>query len=73
MTTKTQTNDKGRRTTMVPVNTMEEIPGLGEQEREALRTSLKEAEARANAGEAIDYDPNTFKDRLLSIHRGGKR
>ena len=73
MTTKTETNDKRRRTTMVPVTTMEEIPVLGEEERAALLTSLKEAEARAKAGEAIDYDPKTFKDRLRGIYRGAKR
>ena len=73
MTTKTGMNDKRGRTTMVPVTTMEEIPVLGEDERAALLTSLKEAEARAKAGEAIDYDPKTFKDRLRAIYRGAKR
>jgi len=73
MTTKTGTNDKGRRTTMVPVTTMEEIPVLGEEERAALLTSLKEAEARAKAGDAVDYDPKTFKHRLHGIYRGAKR
>ena len=58
---------------MVPVTTMEEIPVLREEERSALLTSLKEAEARAKAGEAIDYDAKTFKDRLRGIYRGAKR
>jgi hypothetical protein len=73
MTNKTATTDKRRRTTMVPVTTMEEIPVLSEQERAELLTSLKEAEARAAAGEATDYDPATFKDRLIGIYRGGKQ
>jgi hypothetical protein len=52
---------------------MEEIPVLSETERGELLTSLKEAEARAVAGEASDYDPATFKDRLIGIYRGGKQ
>jgi len=66
------TKDK-RRTTMVPVTTMEEIPVLSDQERAELRTSLEQAEARVKSGEAIDYDPKTFKDRLIGIFRAAKR
>ena len=72
MTNKTATRDKRRRTTMVPVTTMEEIPVLSEQERAELLNSLKEADVRAAAGEATDYDPATFKDRLIGIYRSGK-
>ena len=75
MASKTATSDKRRRTTMVPVTTMEEIPVLSDQERAELTTSLKEAEARVKAGKAgkaIDYDPKTFKDRLVGIYRGGE-
>jgi hypothetical protein len=35
-----------------------------------LLKSLKDAEARAKAGEAVDYDPETFRARLLAIYRG---
>ena len=73
MTSKTATRDKRRRTTMVPVTTMEEIPVLSGKERAQLTTSLKEAAARIKAGKAIDYDPKTFKDRLVGIYRGDKR
>ena len=74
MTNKTATKEtKRRRTTMVPVTTMEEIPVLSDQERAELTTSLKQADARVKAGKVIDYDPNTFKDRLIGIYRGGKR
>jgi len=73
MASKTATSDKRRRTTMVPVTTMEEIPVLSNKERAELTTSLKEAEARVKAGKAIDYDPKTFKDRLIGIYRGAKR
>jgi hypothetical protein len=73
MSSKTASGDKSRRTTMVPVTTMEEIPVLSEQERAELLRSLKEAEARVTAGEAVDYDPATFKHRLIGIYRGNKR
>jgi hypothetical protein len=71
MASKTTTQD--RRTTMVPVTTMEEIPVLSEQERAELTTSLKEAEARIKAGKGIDYDPKSFKDRLIALYRGARR
>jgi hypothetical protein len=52
---------------------MKKIPVLSDKERAELITSLEQAEARVKAGEAIDYDPATFKDRLACIYRGGKR
>ena len=73
MTTKTQTKQKRRRTTMAPVTTMEEIPVLSDSERKALLASLKRAETRIKAGKGIDYAPKTFKDRLIAIYRGAKR
>ena len=73
MNSKTATKAKRRRTTMVPVTTMVEIPVLSKKERTELLTSLKKAELRAKANKATDYDPNTFKDRLIGIYRGGKR
>ena len=73
MASKTTTESKRRRTTMVPVTTMEEIPVLSDQERTEVTTLLKEAEERIKAGKAIDYDAKTFKDRLIAIYRRGKR
>jgi hypothetical protein len=73
MTSKTATGDKSRRTATPPVTAMEEIPVLSEHKREELLTSLKEAKARAAAGQAADCDPATFKDRLIGIYRGGKQ
>ncbi len=73
MATKPATKAKRRRTTMVPVTTMEEIPVLSPKERERLLQSLKQAEARIKAGKGVDYDSKTFKDRLLRIYRAGKR
>jgi hypothetical protein len=72
MTSKTATSDK-RRTTMVPVTTMEELPVLSDKERAELRTSLEQAERRIKAGQGIDYGPKTFKQRLIDIYRGVKR
>ena len=71
--TKPATKEKRRRTTMVPVTTMEEVPVLSEQERADLLKSLKDAEVRVKAGKAADYDPKTFKKRLIEIYRGSKR
>jgi hypothetical protein len=73
MTTKSAAKQKRGRTTMVPVTTMEEVPILGDKEKAKLLASLKQAEAEIAAGKAIDYDPRTFKDRLLGIYRRNKR
>jgi hypothetical protein len=73
MTSKPATKNKGRRTTSVPVTTMEDIPVLSGKERAELLASLREAEKRVKAGKAVDYDPKTFKKRLLDIYRGAKR
>lgn len=73
MASKTATPQKRRRTTMVPVTTMEEIPLLSDKERADLIGSLRKAEARIAAGKGVAYDPTTFKDRLIGIYRGDKR
>ena|SRR5215212_1221288 len=73
MTNKAASKVKRRRTTSVPVTTMEDIPVLSDSERADLITSLREAEARVKAGKATDYDPKAFKKRLIDIYRGGKR
>jgi hypothetical protein len=73
MSSKPATKDKRRRTTVVPVTTMEEIPVLSARERAELLGSLEAAEARIKAGKAIDYDPKKFKDRLIGIYRARKR
>jgi hypothetical protein len=70
---KATTKPKLRRTTTVPVTTLEEVPMLTESERAALLKSLADAEARIRTGKAIDYDQKTFKKRLLSIYRAGKK
>jgi hypothetical protein len=67
------TQDQRRRTTVVPVTTMEEIPVLSAKERADLLAVFKAAEARVKAGRAIDYDPKTFKDRLIGIYWARKR
>ena len=72
MSGKTATSAK-RRTTMVPVTTMEELPVLSQEERGQLRASLEQAEARIKAGQGIDFDPKAFKKRLTDVYRGKKR
>jgi hypothetical protein len=66
-------NKTKRRTTMVPVTTMEEIPVLSDDEREELIASLRQAEARVKAGQGIDLDADAFKQRLISIYRSRQR
>jgi hypothetical protein len=73
MRAKTATRSKRRRTTSLPVTTMEEIPVLSDTERDALLAQLKQAKARIKAGKGIDYDPKAFKDRLQRIYRSGDR
>ena len=67
------TSKDRRRTTSVPVTTMEEVPVLSAEEQAKLRAELEAAEARIAAGEGIDYDPKTFRQRLINIYRAGKR
>ena len=62
-----------RRTTIVPVTTMEEIPVLSDKERADFIDAMNEAQRRLQGGDAIEYDSKTFKDRLVSIYRGGKQ
>ena len=62
-----------RRTTIVPVTTMEEIPVLSDKERADFIDAMNEAQRRLQDGDAIEYDSKTFKDRLVSIYRGGKQ
>ena len=69
----TETARKPRRTTMVPVTTLEEVPVLDDDERAELLASLKEAEADIKAGKGIEYDPKAFRERLLRIYRANKR
>jgi hypothetical protein len=73
MRTKSAVKQKGRRTTTVPVTTMEEIPILGERERAELLASLKKAEAQIKAGDFTEHDPKTLKERMLRIYRAKKR
>jgi hypothetical protein len=76
MTNKTATRpakDKRRRTTSVPVTTMEDIPVLTDAERAALLASLKEAEAQIKAGDYTEYDRKKFRERFMRIYRGRKR
>jgi len=70
---KTTSERKHRRTTMVPVTTMEELPVLDESERADLLKSLKDAETKIKAGEFSEYESKGFKERLRRSYRGAKR
>lgn len=70
MTTQTK---PGRRTTAVPVTTMEDVPVLDEREGAELLAALRQAEAEVASGEGTAYEPKRFRDRLLGIYRGNRR
>jgi hypothetical protein len=72
MAGKTSTKDTRRRTTMMPVTTMEEIPVPSPKEREQLLQALRQAETRIKRGKGINHDPKAFKQRLVRIYRGGR-
>ena len=61
---------KDRRTTMVPVTTMEEVPILSSEERAELIAALQESEADIKAGRGKTYDSKTLTERLMRIYRG---
>jgi hypothetical protein len=49
---------------------MEESRILGDEEREELIASLKDAEADITAGRATPFDKASFKARFMAICRG---
>ena len=68
----TSTENKIRRTTLVPVMTMEEVPIISDAERADLIASLKEAEAEIAAGGGTIYDSETFRARFIAQYREAK-
>ena len=69
----TTANHKMRRTTMMPVTTMEEVPVVSDTERDDMISSLKAAEARIAAGQYVEHDPDTFVERLMDIRAAALR
>ena len=69
----TTANHKMRRTTMMPVTTMEEVPVVSDTERDDMIASLKAAEARIAAGQYVEHDPDTFVERLMDIRAAALR
>ena len=67
---KKSTLDPKRKTTVVPVVTMEEVPVLSERERADLVASLKQSEADVAAGKGKPFNREDFKKRFLAICRG---
>jgi hypothetical protein len=62
-----------RRTTSLPVTTMEEVPVLSADEQAKLRAELEAAQARVAAGEGIEQQPAELRRRLIQIYRASKR
>jgi hypothetical protein len=67
MTDKSATSAKKR------PHAVDELPVLSDSERAQLLASLEEARQRIKSGEGIDFDPKTFKQRLIDIYRAAKR
>lgn len=63
-------SNRAPETTFVPVVTMEEVPVLGDEEREDLIVSLKDAESDISAGRATTFDRAGFIARFMAICRG---
>ena len=61
-----KTGRKPRRTTMVPVTTMEEVPVLHAGGAISVDHLAGAAEARVKAGQFIEFDPATLKKRDCS-------
>jgi hypothetical protein len=70
---KTTVEKELRRTTMVPVTTMEEMPLLSEAERADMIASLKAAEAEIAAGHFVEHDSSTFVDRMMALREAAIR
>ena len=64
---------KARRTAMVPVTTMEELPILSDEERAEMLASLKAAEARIAAGQYVEHDRESFVKRMLDVRAAAMR
>ena len=69
----TTADNKARRTTMMPVTTMEEVPIVSDTERAEMLASLKAAEARIAAGQYVEHEPNTFVGRMMGIRAAALR
>ena len=68
----TTADHKTRRTTMMAVTTMEEVPVLSEAERAEILASLKKAEAEIAAGQSVQYDSATFRARFIANYHAAK-
>jgi len=62
-----------RRTAMVSVTTMEELPILFDEERAEMLASLKAAEARIAAGQYVKHDRESFVKRMLDVRAAAMR
>jgi len=63
----TTATDSRKRTTRIPVTTMEEVPVLSDSERAELVASLEKAKTEIAEGDCVEHDSSTFVDRLMSV------
>ncbi len=68
----TKAADRRRPTTLVPVTTLEEIPVLSASEHDELLNTLKSAEAEIAAGRGREFEPDSFKRRLIEVFKGDR-
>ena len=73
MTAKAVRKQSRRRTTVVPVTTMEEMPVLTADERAEFLKSLEDAQASIRAGQGVEYEPEKLKTWLYTAYRGDRR
>ena len=63
----TTATDSRKRTTRIPVTTMEEVPVLSDSERTELVASLEKAKAEIAEGDCVEHDSSTFVDHLMNV------
>jgi hypothetical protein len=59
-----------KKTIVVPIVSLAEVPVPTERQRAELLASLKQAEADAAAGKAKPFDREEFRRRFLAICKG---
>jgi hypothetical protein len=67
------TTNNPKRTTLIPVTTMEEVPVLSDAERAELVESLENAKKEIDAGHCVDHDSSNFVDRLMAVRADALR
>jgi hypothetical protein len=68
----TKVTDKPKRTTLIPVTTMEEVPVLSAGQRAELAASLAEAEREIAEGRGAPYDTEETRQHFMRGFEGRK-